>query len=82
MCDLYLLPSLSGGVLLARKPPGFPSTLMPEALGQGRALLCSLPSSDTSSGLSDWLWDFWCPVSPKSKARRQAVWLQPEPGEQ
>ena len=62
------------------KPPGFPNTLTPEAPGQGQALPCSLPSSDTGPGLSDWLWDFWCPLSPRSKARRRAVWLHPEPG--
>lgn len=86
MCSRYLSP-LSGGVLAEsywgsvgkESCQDSQQALMPGALGKGHALPSSLPSSDTGPGLNDWVWDSWCPVSPKSKARRRAVWPHPEP---
>ena len=67
------------GILLAKKAAGVPPTLSDaEALGEGRVLPSCLPSSETGAGISEWVWDSWCPVNPKSKARRGAVWLCPE----
>lgn len=69
------------GILLAEKAARITQpSLMPEALGAGLALPSSPPRADTGLGLSDWIQDSRCPVSPKSKARGKAGWLHPEPG--
>lgn len=62
------------GILLAKKAAGTPPTLSDaEALGEGQVLPSCLLSSETGAGISDWVWDSWCPVKPKSKAGRGAV---------
>lgn len=90
MCVLLIcrLLSLMGflesptGILLAKKAARITQpSLMPEALGAGLVLSSSLPRAVTGLGLSGWIRDSWCPVSPKSKARGRAVWIYPEPGD-